>query len=58
MNNAKNPARTSAIIHVAGTLNVSSLIRLANNYPSVDFLGKRIQVPEKQQQMYSISPNK
>jgi hypothetical protein len=35
MNNAKNPARTSAIIHVAGTLVLSSLIRLANNYISV-----------------------
>jgi len=34
MNSAKNPARTSAIIHVAGTLVLSSLIRLANNYPS------------------------
>jgi hypothetical protein len=34
MNKAKNPARTSAIIHVAGILVLSSLIRLVNNYPS------------------------
>lgn len=32
INKAKNPARTRAIIHVLGTLRLSSLNRLAKNY--------------------------